>query len=184
MQRYEFMKNPPKFQGFISFALGWIMSEFIINLSNFVCGYPLFCWLIGGGLFLFVYSKAVPLRRFGAAIRALRAKQSGEGQISSFQALMSAISATVGRQQTMPRITEKNGATLLADLTGGTKAVYKYFDLSSTKKITVSYIGDGAVTVNGVPLSGRSAPISGGAHAELCIEVQDGKVDILSFTLE
>lgn len=72
------------------------MSGFIINLSNFICGYPLFCWLIGGGLFLFIYSKAVPLRRFGAAIRALRSKQSGEGQISSFQALMSAISATVG----------------------------------------------------------------------------------------
>ena len=73
---------------------------------------------------------------------------------------------------------------LLADLTAGTKAVYKYFDLSRTKKITVSYNGDGAITVNGVPLSERSAPLSGGAHAELCIEVKDGKLDILSFTLE
>ena len=90
----------------------------------------------------------------------------------------------MGRQQTMPRITEKNGVTLLADLTAGTKAVYKYFDLSSTKKITVSYNGDGAITVNGVPLSGRSAPVSGGARAELCIELQNGKVDILSFTME
>lgn len=72
------------------------MGEFIINLSNFVCGYPLFCWLIGGGLFLFIRSRAVPLRRFGAAVRSLRAKQSGEGEITSFQALMSAISATVG----------------------------------------------------------------------------------------
>ena len=90
----------------------------------------------------------------------------------------------VGRQQTMPRITERNGVTLLADLIAGTKAVYKYFDLSSTKKITVSYNGDGTITVNGVPLSDRSAPISGGARAELCIEVKDGKLDILSFTLE
>jgi AGCS family alanine or glycine:cation symporter len=72
------------------------MGEFIINLSNFVCGYPLFCWLIGGGLFLFIRSRAVPVRRFGAAVRSLRAKQSGEGEITSFQALMSAISATVG----------------------------------------------------------------------------------------
>ncbi|MBQ6239594.1 MAG: family 43 glycosylhydrolase [Firmicutes bacterium] len=90
----------------------------------------------------------------------------------------------VGRQQTMPRITEKNDVTLLADLTAGTKAVYKYFDLSSTKKITVSYNGDGAITVNGVPLSGRSAPVSGGANAELCIAVTSGKLDIFSFTLE
>ena len=73
------------------------MREFIINLSDFICGYPLFCWLIGGGLFLFVRSRAVPLRRLGAAVRSLRSsKQSGAGQITSFQALMSAISATVG----------------------------------------------------------------------------------------
>jgi AGCS family alanine or glycine:cation symporter len=73
------------------------MREFIINLSDFICGYPLFCWLIGGGLFLFVRSRAVPLRRLGAALRSLRSsKQTGQGQITSFQALMSAISATVG----------------------------------------------------------------------------------------
>lgn len=73
------------------------MREFIINLSDFICGYPLFCWLIGGGLFLFVRSGAVPLRRLGAAVRSLRSsKQTGQGQITSFQALMSAISATVG----------------------------------------------------------------------------------------
>lgn len=73
------------------------MREFIINLSDFICGYPLFCWLIGGGLFLFVRSGAVPVRRLGAAVRSLRSsKQSGAGQITSFQALMSAISATVG----------------------------------------------------------------------------------------
>ena len=73
------------------------MREFIINLSDFICGYPLFCWLIGGGLFLFVRSRAVPVRRLGAALRSLRSsKQTGQGQITSFQALMSAISATVG----------------------------------------------------------------------------------------
>ena len=72
------------------------MSDFIINLSNLICGYPLFVWLIGGGLFLFCYSRAVPVRRLGAAVRSLRMRSSGEGQISSFQALMSAISATVG----------------------------------------------------------------------------------------
>ncbi len=73
------------------------MREFIIKLSDFICGYPLFCWLIGGGLFLFVRSRAVPLRRLGAAVRSLRSsKQTGQGQITSFQALMSAISATVG----------------------------------------------------------------------------------------
>lgn len=70
--------------------------ELIISLTDFVCGYPLFIWLMGGGLFLFIYSRAVPLRKFGTAIRSLETRQEGAGEISSFQALMSAISATVG----------------------------------------------------------------------------------------
>lgn len=68
-------------------------------VSDAVCGYPLFIWLIGGGLFLFVYSGAVPVRHLGDALKSLRlSKQTnkGGGQISSFQALMSTISATVG----------------------------------------------------------------------------------------
>lgn len=77
------------------------ISEAIISTSDFVCGVPEFLLLIGGGLFLFVYSGAVSIRRFPWALRELRKKQASdggkqEGQISSFQALMSAIAATVG----------------------------------------------------------------------------------------
>ena len=72
------------------------MRDIIVSVTNFICGYPLFCWLIGGGLFLFIYSRAVPLRRLGTAVRSLRTRKTGAGEISSFQALMSAISATVG----------------------------------------------------------------------------------------
>lgn len=68
----------------------------IVAFSDFLCGYPLFILLMGGGLFLFLYSGAIPLRRFIAAIRSLRTEKEGEGQISSFQALMSTISSTVG----------------------------------------------------------------------------------------
>lgn len=74
-----------------------IIKSAIVNISDFVCGYPLFFLLIGGGLFLFIYSGVVPLRHFSSSIRALRKKgATGEGQISSFQALMSTISSTVG----------------------------------------------------------------------------------------
>ena len=45
---------------------------------------------------MFIYSRAVPLRRFGSAVRSLRTRKTGAGEISSFEALMSAISATVG----------------------------------------------------------------------------------------
>ena len=74
------------------------LSQGITTVSDFVCGYPLFLLLIGGGLFLFFYSGAVSLHHLGDAMHALRHRPhcSGEGQITSFQALMSAIASTVG----------------------------------------------------------------------------------------
>ena len=77
------------------------LGEWIIWLSDTLCNYPEFLLLIGGGLFLFCYSGAVSIRRLPQAIKALTAKQTAdrgkaEGQISSVQALLSAIAATVG----------------------------------------------------------------------------------------
>ncbi len=69
----------------------------IVSFSDFICGYPLFFLLIGGGLFFLIYSRFAPLRYFGRAVQALRVKEdSAAGQISSFEALASAIAATVG----------------------------------------------------------------------------------------
>ena len=73
-----------------------MLASGIKTISDFLCGYPLFLWLIGGGLFLLIYSRGVPIRKFGTAIRSLRTRREGAGQISSFQALMSAVAATVG----------------------------------------------------------------------------------------
>ncbi len=69
------------------------MRDFITQASDLICGYPLFIVLIGGGLFLFFYSRMVPFRYFGRSIEALRVKEEGnsDGQISSWQALCSAI---------------------------------------------------------------------------------------------
>ena len=64
----------------------------IAAFSDFICGYPLFFLLVGGGLFFLCYSKFAPLRFYGRAIQALRVKDdSAAGQISSFEALNSAI---------------------------------------------------------------------------------------------
>ena len=69
----------------------------IVAFSDFICGYPLFFLLIGGGLFFLIYSRFTPLRRYGRAVQALRVKDdAASGQISSFEALTSAIAATVG----------------------------------------------------------------------------------------
>lgn len=69
----------------------------IVAFGDFLCGYPLFFLLIGGGLFFLIYSDFTPIRRYGRAIGELRRKdEGGNGQISSLQALASAVAATVG----------------------------------------------------------------------------------------
>ncbi len=75
------------------------IGQFIINAAEILCGYPLFFLLIGGGLYLFLSSGAVSLRRLPAAVRELRRKHDSNaenGQISSVQALASVVAATVG----------------------------------------------------------------------------------------
>lgn len=75
------------------------IGQFIIDAAEILCGYPLFFLLIGGGLYLFIRSGAVSLRRLPASLRELRrkpAKGSENGQISSVQALASVVAATVG----------------------------------------------------------------------------------------
>ena len=69
----------------------------IVAFGDFLCEWPMFVLLIGGGLFFLIYSGFTPLRRYGRAIGELRRKdEGGSGQISSVQALASAIAATVG----------------------------------------------------------------------------------------
>ena len=91
----------------------------------------------------------------------------------------------VGRQQTLPRITERNGETILADLTAGTKAVYKYFDLRSTRRIVVKLHGNGVALVNGTALDKTgAAPLTGGGRETLTIEVISGRLDLISLRFE
>lgn len=75
------------------------LGQLIIDAAEILCGYPLFFLLIGGGLYLFISSGAVSIRRLPAALRELRKKPTGTGdtgQISSVQALASVVAATVG----------------------------------------------------------------------------------------
>lgn len=61
--------------------------------------WPMFLLLIGGGLFLVIYSKGLPYRFFGHAIAITRGKyddKDAQGDVSSMQALFAAVAATVG----------------------------------------------------------------------------------------
>jgi len=70
-----------------------------LKSANDIADWPMFALLIGGGLFLVFYSRFLPYRFFGHAIAITAGKyddKSAKGDVSSFQALSSAVAATVG----------------------------------------------------------------------------------------
>lgn len=76
-----------------------LLDQYTTAFSDFVWGMPLLFLLIGGGLFFLVYSGFVPFLHLGHAIAILRGKYddpNSPGDISHFQALSTAIAATVG----------------------------------------------------------------------------------------
>lgn len=67
--------------------------------SSFMWGFPLLILLVGGGLYFLILSKFLPFRYFGHAISVLRGKYDDPddpGQINHFEALTTALAATVG----------------------------------------------------------------------------------------
>jgi AGCS family alanine or glycine:cation symporter len=75
------------------------MGDIIIEFSNWIWGPPILVLLLGGGLYFLIHSGFVPFLKMGHAIKLLTGKYDddlAEGQISSAQALSSAIAATVG----------------------------------------------------------------------------------------
>ncbi len=75
------------------------LQDSIAQFSSWVWGVPLLILLIGGGLFLFLYSGLVPFRYLGHAVNVLRGKydkHNSPGDLSHYEALSSAIAATVG----------------------------------------------------------------------------------------
>lgn len=67
--------------------------------SNFMWGTPLLLLLLGGGLYFFVYSRLLPFRYFRHAILILLGHYDNPdepGQINHYQALSTALSATIG----------------------------------------------------------------------------------------
>lgn len=70
-------------------------------INNVVWGIPMLVLLIGAGLFLSFRTKFVQFRKFGAAMRETLGKvfhkhQAGEGAVTPFQAMTTALAATVG----------------------------------------------------------------------------------------
>ncbi len=75
------------------------VNNFISELASLAWGLPLLIILIGGGLYLLVRIRFLPFLYLGHAFAVLRGKYDNEndiGEISHFQALTTALSATVG----------------------------------------------------------------------------------------
>ena len=75
------------------------ISDWASAFSSFMWGLPLLFLLVGGGFYFLVLSRFLPFRYFGHAIAVLRGKYDDPddpGQISHFEALATALAATVG----------------------------------------------------------------------------------------
>ena len=73
--------------------------KIISEISSLVWGYPILFILIGGGLYLLIISRFIPFKYFFHAINIIRGKfndKKSNGEISHFQALTTALSATIG----------------------------------------------------------------------------------------
>ncbi|NDV45356.1 alanine/glycine:cation symporter family protein [Flagellimonas sediminis] len=71
----------------------------ITGISDWIWGFPLLLLLVGGGLYLLVYSRLLPFKHFWHALQVIRGKYetaSNVGQISAFKALTTALSSTLG----------------------------------------------------------------------------------------
>ncbi len=76
-----------------------IIYDAVIAYASWIWGTPLLLLLMGGGLFFVFYSRFIPYRYFFHAINILRGKYDNpdeEGEITHYEALSTALAATVG----------------------------------------------------------------------------------------
>ncbi|MDP5168690.1 MAG: alanine:cation symporter family protein [Bacteroidia bacterium] len=75
------------------------LDQYTTIFSDYAWGMPLLILLIGGGLFFLIYSRFAPFLYLGHAVNVLRGKYDdpdSPGDINHFQALSTALAATVG----------------------------------------------------------------------------------------
>ncbi|WP_338885224.1 MULTISPECIES: alanine/glycine:cation symporter family protein [Xenorhabdus] len=75
-----------------------LITQWLAALNGVVWGVPMLIGLLGIGIFMQIRLSFLPIRKLGTGFKLLFQKneQRGEGQISPFNALMTALSATIG----------------------------------------------------------------------------------------
>ncbi len=97
-----------------------------------------------------------------------------------------------GKHKGLPIITHEGDSRFIRGMTAGTKAVYKYFDLSKTRQLTVMArgegdlraFGQGQIHIASSDWAAYSISVSGETHTELTLEVLSGQLDILELTFQ
>jgi len=95
------------------------LAQSIVDFSDFIWSYPLLILLLGGGLFLLIYSRFTPLLYLRHALALLSGRYDDPdepGQINHYQALSTAISGFVGMGNV--------SSVAVAIVTGGPGAIF------------------------------------------------------------
>ncbi|MEN8157859.1 MAG: alanine/glycine:cation symporter family protein [Bacteroidota bacterium] len=109
------------------------VEKIITGFSDLAWGTPLLILLLGGGIFFLIYSRLLPFRHFRHALAILTGKYDDPnepGQITHYQALSTALAATVG----MGNIT----GVALAITMGGPGAIF-WMWISALLGVTTKY---------------------------------------------
>lgn len=73
------------------------INDILVNIDNFVWGIPLMVLILAGGILLTVRLGVIQFRKLPLALKwMVKNEEGGEGEISSFSALCTALSATIG----------------------------------------------------------------------------------------
>ena len=74
-----------------------VINDFLVNVDNFVWGVPLMVLIMAGGLLLTMRLGLLQIRKLPLALKwMIQNEEEAEGEISSFAALCTALSATIG----------------------------------------------------------------------------------------
>ncbi len=78
-------------------TLGARMTEILKDIDSFVWGLPLIILIIATGIYLSIRVKGLQIRHLGKALKFMvKNEEGGEGEVTSFGALCTALSATIG----------------------------------------------------------------------------------------
>ena len=73
-----------------------LLTQILKQINNLVWGLPLICLLLGTGIYFTFKLRLIQLTKLKLAFKCIFKKHEGEGDVSSFQALCTALSSTIG----------------------------------------------------------------------------------------